>query len=169
MRNQTGFEPTTLISWATRSAIWATVIRYNFIYFFSGGLDDGGESGLLGDFSPSSPLHLAKTTTALTATSFSQSPSSPPFCGMPHQPTTTTTPTTTAARATPGRLEFSPEKAGMDVTPLNLDFLDRSQLPPQPLALASLTGKLNIFWISNDVSQIWTAPAPFITPKVQVL
>ena len=101
---------------------------------------------MLGDFSPSSPLHLAKTTTALTATSFSQSPSSPPFCGMPHQPTTTTTPTTTAARATPGRLEFSPEKAGMDVTPLNLDFLDRSQLPPQPLALASLTGKLNIFY-----------------------
>ena len=27
MRNQAGFEPTTLRSWATRSAIWATAIR----------------------------------------------------------------------------------------------------------------------------------------------
>ena len=111
------------------------------ILIFSGGLDDGGESGLLGDFSPSSPLHIGKTAPTLTtAASLSQSPSSPPFSGMPPQPTTTTSSTPAGVRPAPGRLEFSPEKAGMDVTPLNLDFLDRTQ-PPQPLALTSITGK----------------------------
>jgi hypothetical protein len=101
----------------------------NFFPTSSGGLDDGGESGLLGDFSPSSPLH--KTTT-------SQSPASPPFLGMQTQPPTASA-AISGSRAAPGRLEFSPEKAGKDVTPLNLDFLDRSQ--PAPLPFASLTGK----------------------------
>ena len=101
---------------------------------FSGGLEDGGESGLLGDFSPSSPLHKTVTTT-------SQSPTSPPFGGnQPQQHHNGSAAHAAgvggpvAVRAAPGRLEFSPEKAGLDVTPLNLDFLDRSQPPPQPLA-----------------------------------
>jgi hypothetical protein len=98
---------------------------------FRGGLDDGGESGLLADFSPSSPLH--KTT--------SHSPTSPPFGGN-QQNGSAAGP---GGRAAPGRLEFSPEKAGLDVTPLNLDFLDRTQQPPQPLA--ALAGKIRLFII----------------------
>jgi hypothetical protein len=109
---------------------------------FSGGLDDGGESGLLGDFSPSSPLHKTVTTT-------SQSPTSPPFVANQNgSAAAAAAGGTVAVRAAPGRLEFSPEKAGLDVTPLNLDFLDRSQPPPQPLtALAGMA-------------------APQITPKI---
>ena len=101
-------------------------IRHHILnLFFSGGLDDGGlESGLLADFSPSSPLH--KTTT-------SQSPTSPQHYSGNHQNGNSSGPT---GRAAPGRLEFSPEKAGLDVTPLNLDFLERT---PQPLT--SLAGE----------------------------
>ena len=147
------------------------MIPLNF-WIFSGGIDDGGESGLLGDFSPSSPLHIGKTAPTLTtAASLSQSPSSPPFSGMPPQPSTTTSSTPAGGRPAPGRLEFSPEKAGMDVTPLNLDFLDRTQ-PPQPLALTSLTGKpktrpkINVITcIMNAIEALKQGWAIFFRPR----
>jgi len=39
-----------------------------------------------------------------------------------------------------GILEFSPERAGLDVTPADLDFADDGRRKSQPLVLTALAG-----------------------------